>query len=107
MDGARAVDEIWHSLLNSLGEKSPTQDDTIEILCQLSDNGLLQCEITPDVAELFRRSLERGKKRRMSHAQSAVLPRAAVRPRPACSTGWRRWRAFLFQPACRRWLWAS
>ena len=66
MDGQRVVDEIWHSLLSSLGEKSPTQDDTIEILCQLSDTGLLQCEITPDVAELFRRSLERGKKRRVA-----------------------------------------
>jgi putative peptide zinc metalloprotease protein len=66
MDGQRVADEIWHSLLSSLGEKSPTQDDTIEILCQLSDTGLLQCEITPDVAELFRRSLERGKKRRVA-----------------------------------------
>ncbi len=64
MDGQRAVDEIWHSLLSSLGERAPTQDDSIEILCQLSDTGLLQCEITPDVAELFRRSLERGRKRR-------------------------------------------
>src|SRR5262249_11004806 len=60
------VDEIWHALLNSLGDRAPTQDETIEILCQLSDSGLLQCEITPDVAELFRRSLERGRKRRMS-----------------------------------------
>ncbi|HTS52726.1 MAG TPA: efflux RND transporter periplasmic adaptor subunit [Burkholderiales bacterium] len=66
MDGQRAVDEIWHALLNSLGDRAPTQDDSIEILCQLSDSGLLQCEITPDVAELFRRSLERGRKRRMS-----------------------------------------
>ena len=66
MDGQRTVDEIWHSLLSSLGEKAPTQDDAIEILCQLSDSGLLQCEITPDVAELFRRSLERGRKKRMS-----------------------------------------
>jgi len=66
MDGQRPVDEIWHALLNSLGDRAPTQDDTIEILCQLSDSGLLQCEITPDVAELFRRSLERGRKRRMS-----------------------------------------
>ncbi len=64
MNGARTVDEIWHSLLNSLGEKAPTQDETIEILCQLSDTGLLQCEITPDVAELFRRGRERVRKRR-------------------------------------------
>jgi putative peptide zinc metalloprotease protein len=66
MDGARTVDEIWHSTFNSLGEKSPTQDDTIEMLCQLSENGLLQCEITPDVAELFRRGRQRTRKRRMS-----------------------------------------
>ena len=66
MDGQRSVDEIWHALLNSLGERAPTQDETIEILCQLSDGGLLQCEITPDVAELFRRSLARGQKRRIS-----------------------------------------
>ena len=66
MDGARTVDEIWHSMFNSLGERSPTQDDTIEMLCQLSENGLLQCEITPDVAELFRRGRQRARKRRMS-----------------------------------------
>jgi len=66
MDGGRTVDEIWHSLLNSLSEKAPTQDETIEILCQLSETGLLQCEITPDVAELFRRGRQRVRKRRMS-----------------------------------------
>jgi putative peptide zinc metalloprotease protein len=66
MDGSRAVDEIWHSMFNSLGERSPTQDDTIEMLCQLNENGLLQCEITPDVAELFRRGRQRTRKRRMA-----------------------------------------
>jgi putative peptide zinc metalloprotease protein len=66
MDGVRSTDEIWHSLLNQLGENTPTQDETIEILCQLSDNDLLQCEITPNVAELFRRRFERNKKRRLT-----------------------------------------
>jgi putative peptide zinc metalloprotease protein len=66
MDGKRSTDEIWHSLLNKLGEKTPTQDETIEILCQLSDNDLLQCEITPDVAELFRRRFEKNRKRRIA-----------------------------------------
>lgn len=66
MDGQRSTDEIWHSLLNQLGEKTPTQDETIEILCQLSDNDLLQCEITPNVAELFRRRLEKNRKRRIA-----------------------------------------
>lgn len=66
MDGKRSTDEIWHSLLNQLRENTPTQDDTIEILCQLSDNDLLQCEITPNVAELFRRRFEKDRKRRIS-----------------------------------------
>jgi putative peptide zinc metalloprotease protein len=66
MDGARTVDEIWHSMFNSLGERSPTQDGTIELLCQLNENGCLQCEITPDVAELFRRNRQRVKKRRLA-----------------------------------------
>jgi putative peptide zinc metalloprotease protein len=66
MDGQRSTDEIWHSLLNQLGERTPTQDETIEILCQLSDNDLLQCEITPNVAELFRRRFEKDRKRRLA-----------------------------------------
>jgi putative peptide zinc metalloprotease protein len=66
MDGKRSTDEIWHSLLNQLGEHTPTQDDTIELLCQLSDNDLLQCEITPNVAELFRRRFEKVRKRRVA-----------------------------------------
>ena len=66
MDGRRSTDEIWHSLLNQLGELAPTQDQAIEILCQLSDNDLLQCEITPNVAELFRRRGEKDRKRRLA-----------------------------------------
>lgn len=66
MDGRRSTDEIWHSLLNQLGEHTPNQDETIEILCQLSDNDLLQCEITPNVAELFRRRFEKDRKRRLT-----------------------------------------
>lgn len=66
MDGMRAVDEIWHSVFNSLGERAPTQDDTIELLCQLNENGLLVCEITPDVAEIFRRNRKRARRRRMA-----------------------------------------
>jgi len=66
MDGRRSTDEIWHSLLNQLGDRTPTQDETIEILCQLSDNDLLQCEITPNVAELFRRRFEKNRKKRLA-----------------------------------------
>jgi len=65
MDGRRSTDEIWHALLGQLGERTPTQDEAIELLCQLSDHELLQCEITPDVAELFRRRFRNARKRRL------------------------------------------
>ncbi len=66
MDGRRSTDEIWHALLGQLGERTPTQDEAIELLCQLSDHELLQCEITPDVAELFRRRFSNTRKRRVA-----------------------------------------
>lgn len=66
MDGGRTVQEIWDVLMEELGEGAPTQDEAIQILCQLSDADLLQCETTPDVAELFRRRDERSSKRRQS-----------------------------------------
>ncbi len=66
MDGRRSSDEIWHALLGQLGERAPTQDESIELLCQLSDHELLQCEITPDVAELFRRRFRNASRRRLA-----------------------------------------
>jgi len=66
MDGRRSTDEIWHALLGQLGERTPTQDEAVELLCQLSDHELLQCEITPDVAELFRRRFRNTRKRRLA-----------------------------------------
>jgi putative peptide zinc metalloprotease protein len=66
MDGVRTVQEIWDVLVEELGEDAPSQDDTIQILCQLSEVDLLQCEATPDVAELFRRRDDRRAKRRQS-----------------------------------------
>jgi putative peptide zinc metalloprotease protein len=66
MDGNRTVQEIWDVLVEDLGDDAPTQDETIQILCQLSDADLLQCEATPDVADLFRRRDERSSKKRQS-----------------------------------------
>ena len=66
MDGNRTVQEIWDALLEEFGADAPTQDETIQVLCQLSDVDLLHCETTPDVTELFRRRDERSSKRRQA-----------------------------------------
>ena len=66
MDGTRTVQQLWDTLVEELGEEVPSQDETIQILCQLSEVDLLQCEATADVAELFRRRDERSSKRRQA-----------------------------------------
>ena len=60
LDGTRSVQQVWDAVVETLGDEAPTQDEAIQILCQLNDNDLLQCEVTPDVTELFRRRDERG-----------------------------------------------
>ncbi len=63
-DGQRQVQQVWDAVLADRGEAAPTQDEVIELLAQLDENELLQCEHTPDTESLFRRSGERKKKRR-------------------------------------------
>ena len=55
MDGARSVQQIWTAATNRLGERAPTQDETIKLLGMLHAADLLQCDATPDSLELFRR----------------------------------------------------
>ena len=55
MDGERTVEEIWDSLHDSLGDTAPTQDEMIQLLGQLHASDVLQCDVSPDSVELFRR----------------------------------------------------
>lgn len=56
MDGSCTVDELWHEAARLLGEETPSQDDVIQILSQLSSADLLQSEMTPDTAGLIERA---------------------------------------------------
>lgn len=53
LDGRLTVDEIWQSLLEQQGDQAPTQHDVIRILGQLTDAGLVQAEVTPDVRQMM------------------------------------------------------
>lgn len=55
MDGSRTVHEIWEAALAQLGDDAITQDETIQLLSQLHSADVLQCDVPPDTAELFRR----------------------------------------------------
>lgn len=63
-DGERSVRAIRDVLLDLAPDEAPTQNEIVTLLIQLNRQGLLQCEQTPDVEQLFRaESRERGKNR--------------------------------------------
>ncbi len=61
MDGQRDMNQVWARLTAELGEDTPDQEEVIRLLGQLHGADLIQCDVTPDVAELFER---RGKQER-------------------------------------------
>lgn len=56
MDGSRTVGSLWETSNRRLGDAAPTQDELIHLLGQLHASDLLQCDVSPDVAELFDRA---------------------------------------------------
>ncbi len=66
MDGTRTVEEIWNIALVQLGDDAVSQDEVIQLLGQLHSADVLQCDVPPDTAELFRRRQrqERGQRQR-------------------------------------------
>lgn len=64
LGGNESVDRIWEDLIESHGDEAPTQDQTIRVLGQLSNAGLVQCELTPDIEALFRQHREDTRRKR-------------------------------------------
>ena len=56
MDGRRTLQEIWDGAVHRFGDDAPTQDEVIQLLAQLHLAEVIQCDVTPDVDELLRRS---------------------------------------------------
>lgn len=67
MDGRHSVDEVWQVLLDQLGDDAPSQHDVIRILGQMTDAGLIQAEVTPDVRQLVK--TEEGRHRQERRAR--------------------------------------
>jgi putative peptide zinc metalloprotease protein len=63
MDGQRTVEEIWRHGCSRLGDDAPTQDEMIQVLTQLYRADVLQCDVTPDAAELLQRHQEQARRR--------------------------------------------
>lgn len=99
MDGRRSVSELWEISNKRLGESAPTQDDLIRLLGQLHTADLMQCDVSPDVSELFLRAQrqDRAKTRQaIGNPMSIKLPlidpdRMLDRLRPFVDVAWNRW----------------
>lgn len=61
LDGQRSVGELWSVLIKLHGDAAPTQSDVIRILGQLTEAGLVQAEVTPDVRQMSARRQTREK----------------------------------------------
>jgi len=55
MNGRRTVEELWQEACNLLSDEAPTQDEMIQLLSQLYQADVLQCDVPPDAAELLKR----------------------------------------------------
>jgi len=56
MNGQRSMQSIWDAALERYGDEAPTQEEVIRLLGQLHLGDIVQCDATPDVDELLRRT---------------------------------------------------
>jgi len=56
LNGRRRLQEVWDAVVERFGDAAPTQDEAIQLLGQLHAADLLQCDVSPDVDELLRRT---------------------------------------------------
>ena len=55
MNGRQTLQSIWQTACAQLGDEMPTQDEVISLLARLHQADLLQADIPPDIADLYRR----------------------------------------------------
>ena len=63
-NGEFTVEEIWDSLLDSLGNDAPTQSEVISLLNELDYRELLRYDVLPDIPILFKKDKDKQKSKR-------------------------------------------
>src|SRR5262245_37075476 len=78
MQGESTVEEIWLTACAKLGDAAPTQDEMIQLLSQLYRADVLQCDVSPDAAELLRRGEEQTRHERRNRLFSLLSWRVSI-----------------------------
>jgi putative peptide zinc metalloprotease protein len=72
MDGGHTIQEIWDTAMGRLGDDAPTQDEMIQLLSQLHSADVLQCDVSPDAAEVFERFEKQQRKKLFGQLMSPL-----------------------------------
>lgn len=102
-DGQYTVQQVWDNLLRDLRDQAPTQDEVIQTLARLSEQGLLDYGGTPDVAAQFQRRDRRASRHRRSNMNPLAF-RVPLGDPTALLQRLDGLRRLLFRPAVF-WLW--
>lgn len=77
-DGEKKVDEVWEGALEVLGDDSPTQDETVSLLADLFDAGLVDFQQRTDVERLFENARSRQQKEAISRYMNPLFMRFSL-----------------------------
>ena len=72
MDGKRDMAAIWKRMTDQLADETPAQEEVIKLLGQLHGSDLVQCDVDPDVAELFERRTKEKRRKFMSRFMNPI-----------------------------------
>lgn len=72
MDGKRDMAAIWGRLTDELADDTPSQEEVIRLLGQLHGSDLIQCDVDPDVAELFERGSKEKRRKFMGRFMNPI-----------------------------------
>lgn len=72
MDGQRDMASVWKRLTDQLADDTPAQEEVIKLLGQLHGSDLIQCDVDPDVAELFERRTKEKRRKFVSRFMNPI-----------------------------------
>ncbi len=78
MDGRRSVQDIWETGRARLGDDAPTQEEMIRLLGQLNAVDVMQCDVSPDTAEMFKRFEKRQSRKWFQNVRNPMAMRFSL-----------------------------
>ena len=99
LNGRRRLQEVWDAVVERFGDDAPSQDEAIQLLGQLHAADLLQCDVTPDVDELLRRSQRITQRGMVARMLSPLAIRIPLLDPERLLERWLPWYRPLFGPA--------